>query len=134
VQGSPWSAGGVLPSGKTEAGTWSAGPLEGIHVQPVPISYSIPLSSAIALRNIHFLRPKEAATTECPGSPKNPTAAPGNLCIYATVLAEEFEYVPLDGLPETFISGAVVSFYHEASSVVGGDADFDLGTWAVTAQ
>lgn len=45
-EGSPWTAGGTLPSGKTETGTWTAAmpPLTGAISFQVPISFSIPLT------------------------------------------------------------------------------------------
>jgi len=47
-EGSPWSAGGTLPSGKTETGVWSVSlpPTESFFEVKVPISFPIPLNEA----------------------------------------------------------------------------------------
>jgi hypothetical protein len=47
-EGSPWTAGGTLPSGKTETGTWSISlpPAEAFFEIKVPISFPIPLKEA----------------------------------------------------------------------------------------
>jgi hypothetical protein len=106
-EGSPWTAGGFLPHGKTETGTWAtgmggAGPEEGTSVsqQLVPISFTLPLEEAPELTFV-WLWPRglfaeefspevvegileEAAENGCPGFEGGiPQADPGHLCVYA---------------------------------------------------
>jgi hypothetical protein len=64
-EGSPWTAGGTLPSGATETGVWTlvtsqANTLEGgpFHVTTVPISFSIPLASPLDGAHTHFVARK----------------------------------------------------------------------------
>jgi hypothetical protein len=94
IQGSPWTANGTLPSGATETGTWSFGQIEKAASPSawVPISFPIPLAEedvptlSGAGNEVHFIGQTDTPPTECPGSPKAPAAAPGHLCIYASLL------------------------------------------------
>jgi hypothetical protein len=109
----------TLPEGKTETGTWSFGDArtEGTeeyaaYTAWVPVSFNVPLASALEGTSVHFLaehilscvEPNEPARKECeesnkgveeeqkenkeacPGSAAEPTAEPGNLCVYETLL------------------------------------------------
>jgi hypothetical protein len=106
--GSPWSAGGTLPPGQTETGTF--GYRSDLRESPglttnVPISFSIPLAASLSATQVHLLNidgsvefvmnettevGEEKTPTGCgtaltpPGTATNPTAAPGNLCVYLT--------------------------------------------------
>jgi Collagen triple helix repeat (20 copies) len=110
AEGSPWTAGGTLPSGKTETGTWAAAGVpvkeengEKAEVVLAPISFPIPLKeglegSLVLPENdhVHVIRPSgegegkfeagknEGFNTGCPKGSKvqNPGAEPGNLCIF----------------------------------------------------
>lgn len=100
-EGSPWTAGGTLPPGATETGSWAFNGTEadaagGIRV---PISFPIPLAQEIIKKeHVHFgvagsdiagpgtvFKPGGACPTESgltgPGAFK-PTAKPGELCVY----------------------------------------------------
>jgi hypothetical protein len=126
AEGSPWTAGGTLPSGKSESGTWVAGVLDK-EVEPgkgeggAGISFGIRLALPPA---IHLIaKEKEGAehAAECPGSVGVPLAAKGNLCIYtaenqALTLGETF----------SLVSGALLKFKGAPNSTAAG-------TWAVTA-
>jgi hypothetical protein len=137
--GSPWVAGGTLPSGKTEMGTFASVTVENgfkIVVGRPAISFGIPLSSA---PTVAYVNPAgEEATTyndgpenwsyaapaNCLGNVQEPKAKSGFLCIYANLNAESAE--PEAQLAETFKAGAVMDFH-------GGLAGFAVsGTWAVT--
>lgn len=102
-QGSPWTAGGTLPSGSTETGSWS---LSGVYANPAPpvvnIPFSIPLAASLGESQVHLIDAKgmellfnletgsveEVTPTQCgsalspAGSAAKPAAAKGNLCIY----------------------------------------------------
>jgi hypothetical protein len=96
-EGSPWTAGGVLPSGSTETGTWGAhfeGKAAGTVVSP--ISFSIPLNEAL-VEKVHYVPTcaglaagslpeceeiKQRTGAICKGSAEAPTAPAGTLCVY----------------------------------------------------
>jgi hypothetical protein len=114
----------TLPSGKTLRGVYN---LEGHYIEgfrPVKeISYQFPLESAPEL---HLLPLGDSPTTECPGSPKEPKALPGNLCVYE--LSNENANLRLSALPELARLGA----YLEARPNEGENYGSD-GSWAVSA-
>ena len=86
------------------------------------ISYPFKLAKPIAEENIIFLEEGEEETEDCPGTPEDPQATSGKLCIYE----KQGEAVPfeLDGFPSSSVSGASVLFLHS----------FGFGTWAVKAE
>jgi collagen triple helix repeat protein len=81
----------TLPSEATETGTWRfvsspdhmvEGELKAPAEQYVPISFPIPLSSTDAESiTVHYTT-FEASDPKCSGTPDEPTADPGVLCIY----------------------------------------------------
>ncbi len=89
-EGSPWTDGGTLPSEKTEKGVWGFGPLtqessEADSFIYIPMSFTIPLKGALAETDVHVIEEgvTGAAGGGCGGgSAENPTAEPGNLCVY----------------------------------------------------
>jgi hypothetical protein len=142
--GSPWPAGGTLPSKATETGVWGFGPAEtkksalSEHV----VSFPIPLAAGVALKmhyintvgeELHF---EAAATTptEC-GSPvgtvAEPKAAPGSLCVYEGHLskAETFS----EGISPIGEVGAEISFNLNPIEVGPENEANGDGSWAVTA-
>jgi hypothetical protein len=126
--GSPWTAGGTLPSGKTETGTWyfaipAHNPTSGTSLTFAPISFVIPLEEA---PTAHYLKSAEQETPECPGTVEAPKAEPGQLCVYT-----QFELaVPLLGVTSKSF-GAFVGALVPGNGEPGGVA---VGTWAVTAE
>lgn len=128
-EGSPWTAGGTLPSGATETGTWGAF-IAGEQV--VPISFSIPLAAAIGPAKAVVVEGTPGA--ECDNgsgeasSASNPEADPGYLCVFVG-LAEGTAAVGGVFNPIVFSSGASKSgalVYVAGSGAVAG-------TFAVTA-
>jgi hypothetical protein len=86
--GSPWTAGGTLPAGKTETGTWSV-ILIGVRNVSSPgevgsVSFPIPLASEgeTFVFNEEETEEEEFGTSGCAGTAGAPTAPPGVLCIY----------------------------------------------------
>jgi hypothetical protein len=84
-EGSPWTAGGVLPPKATETGTFSVqgssedpGDVNGLFTT---ISFPIPLKEPIDAAHIKLL-PQFPVPAECNGTVENPKAQPGYLCIY----------------------------------------------------
>jgi hypothetical protein len=124
--GSPWVAGGTLPSGKTESGWWSLSvpvhdPTTGTSLSFAPISFVIPLESA---PTAIFLKAGETEPINCPGTAGEPKAKLGFLCVYTF---QELE-APSLGVSVLTEVGAVVGANHGGEP--GGAA---FGTWAVTA-
>ena len=98
-EGSPWTAGGTLPSGETLMGAWTVGeiPAEGAEAW-ISISFNIPLASDLAGDKAHFINQagnevvldestfeaeELASHPSCPGTAVNPAALAGHLCLYA---------------------------------------------------
>ena len=149
-EGSPWTAGGSLPSGKTETGVWTFGPLlasvtgGGLYV---PISFNIPLASPLDAGHVHYINEagqevteiNEAgeevtvASAECLGTVEAPTAQPGNLCVYTAeagkVVASSEKLRQLGAFsPGASTSGATLLFLGSSA----GGVLVGRGTWAVT--
>jgi hypothetical protein len=139
LQGVPGETGftETLPSGETETGVWSLGFDD--ENSAVPLSFNIPLAGAPA--DLHFVNEAGEETgvgeggfhpvVRCTGSAENPTAPPGEVCIYAAV--EAFAPGPGTGFvesePLTTLWRSGATFLYNIPS--GGVA---LGTWAVTAD
>ncbi len=147
--GSPWPAGGTLPTGKTETGTWSVfdtltaetSPTQvGSISFPIPLAAKGPVGTAFAFNKLKTEN-EEFGTSGCTGTVGTPTAPAGKLCVYTAeeerVLVQGFiNNVHEAGLAtlETFgKSGAVldgVQFEGEPSAPARILAS---GSWAVTA-
>jgi hypothetical protein len=77
-EGSPWSAGGILPSGQTATGTY-VGSFKESEQALIPISFTLPVEPAPEPIYV-----SGASATGCPGVVGGvPTADPGKLCLYA---------------------------------------------------
>lgn len=95
-EGSPWTAGGTLPVGSTETGTWafSASSADQVEVPfigevvPVPVSFAIPLAASLGESNVHYYTESGFSST-CTGSGPAPTAPSGQLCVYGGGLGED---------------------------------------------
>jgi hypothetical protein len=145
----------TLPEGKTETGSWSFGYT--VKNTLVPISFPIPLAGPLDGDHVHYINAagkevvfflndefeeelEEKTPTACLGSAAEPSAAPGNLCVYA---ASTSTGAPL--LASQFIlsaSGASVDPFTEAGAAKSGSRLYvavtsevaGWGTWAVTAE
>jgi hypothetical protein len=121
-EGSPWTAGGTLPSGKTETGVWGfVATAEGAVIQA--FSFPIQLAKPLEETNIHLIEPNQSSTEECPGTATEPKAKAGNFCLYARTLE-----VPLYGMGPVGGVGVQAIFTHSPDVGKG-----DGGSWAVTA-
>jgi hypothetical protein len=149
-EGSPWAAGGTLPSGKTETGTWAFGEQPPETFVNVPISFSIPLAAPLGKGHAHFINKngmeidpeaKEVAPTQCGSgigpevNASNPQAKPGNLCIYTAQLekAKANSGLIFDSGSVPFELGAGRTGAWEQFVLEGG-VQIGIGTWAVTAE
>ncbi len=141
----------TLPSEKTETGIWSFGPIAEanvpgtLHALNVPVaSFPIPLAAGLPASKVHYINPagkevivgeegiEEVTSNGCPGTAAAPSAAAGNLCIYAsrqeeTTSASQEVIDPGSGNPGAGTSGASAAFFITGVEAVG------IGTWALTA-
>jgi hypothetical protein len=142
--GSPWVAGGTLPSESTETGIWGTytNPApEG--AQTFPISFPIPLAKPPV--KVYVGPGEDKSAQGCPGvvgadvnavPPQGgtPTAAPGKLCVYAdqfvNAVREGF-YFSINGEPG-FVEG--VSETGTLFNVKCEAGCAASGTWAVTGE
>jgi hypothetical protein len=151
--GSPWTAGGTLPSGSTETGAWGVDTSSPYTITTV--SFPIPLASALDEHHVHFIlsegeeyvSPTKNNPTHpaCLGSSAKPEATPGNFCVYTAfmrpeVLAPAFPTIealvpPPPGANASAVgtatSGATLAFTLLESEPTGLRRAY--GTWAVTA-
>ncbi len=129
----------TLPSGKTETGMWSSHGTSGYQlneegelvefgaITPVPISFSIPLTSAPAFNEAH-VKPEGFEGVEgedCPGKFTEPKAKAGHACLYIRANSG-MTYTEFFGYPFVQKSGLLVAFFGNNNNVV-------TGSWAVTA-
>jgi hypothetical protein len=147
-EGSPWTAGGTLPSGKTETGTWGANQIstEEFFELHVPISFPIPLKKAGDGTAVFFftegkVENQEFGTSGCKwelGEPeaKPEATTPGTLCVF-TQGGELFNTTgpfirpPGVGTPGYGPAGAVIVIPKDGSATLAEVSAY--GTWAVTA-
>jgi hypothetical protein len=122
----------ILESGQTLRGTWGAGAVAtalGQHIA-APFTFQFPLASAPAApaANIIF----GANTPACQGTFANPTALPGQLCVYVRVTVNSRNFCII--APGNNQCGSSHSF---GAGVIFESADagefIAYGTWAVTA-
>ncbi len=125
-EGSPWTAGGTLPSGRSESGMWIAAAV-GQEIEPGQSEGGSSISFVIRTAippSIHLIGKGKAGSehaAECPGNPNLPLAAKGNLCIYT---AEDQGLTLLEAFSSP--SGALLTFKGPSKAATAG-------TWAVTA-
>jgi hypothetical protein len=127
--GEPWTAGGVLPSGATETGTW--GGVAAGEIGMFPISIPIPLAED---PEAILIKPGESKVG-CPGldTEGTPQAEPGKLCVYGGTFGgtvEELGFLDPSGqfVPGSAPPGTVLSYQ------CGTGECITYGTWAVTAD
>jgi hypothetical protein len=129
-EGSPWTAGGTLPPGKSEKGVWSATIIENFENEVggyVPISFGIPLPAAPTV--VYVTEAEGSHAPECAGTAAEPQAGEGYLCVY--VSNEGFS--KFNGTEEVTNVGAYLSLAGgeiAGKPLVGSPVH---GNWAVTA-
>jgi hypothetical protein len=121
---------GPLASGQTLIGyVDSAGHVGAGEIAPeTSISFQIPLAAAPAF---HIIPVGGPSTGACPGTANNPSAAPGNLCIYESTLVNTTGFSLPDGLNP--VSGPT---RFGLPGLLGASTSGDYiarGAWAVTA-
>ena len=161
VTGSPWTPDGTLPSKATEKGAWSISTTKemGVPATATSISFTIPLAKALGATEVHYVNNEGTeevsfnkeifefkavpTTASCTGTAAEPTAAPGNLCVYETgdERAQKLKASLAKALinPASEVSG---SFIIQGASTTGArivilpepeTSSFVIGTWALTA-
>jgi hypothetical protein len=147
----PSGFGETLPAEKTATGVWSFG--ETLEMPSLivyqPISFPIKLPEALDEDHVHVIKQNgeelsfptnNANPTECEGTATDPTATPGNLCVYISADSERenIGLGPSGGInpikdpttenePGAAETGALLVFSAIKESAYVG------GTWAVTA-
>lgn len=147
--GSPWTAGGTLPSGKTETGAWNVAIAGANHKGLLSggltsISFPIPLESASAVGSTFVFtaeqtKNKEFGTSGCEGSVAAPSAPAGKMCVYTQ--GEVLEHAKgtliaqaVGGLPKAYAkSGVVLTGINLEGTETEPATVSALGSWAVTA-
>jgi hypothetical protein len=138
--GSPWTAGGTLPPGSTETGSWNiisgstgAGEVSGLR-SLTTISFPIPLAAPLghaetAVVTVEEQEGKKTPPSACTGTVENPTAEVGHLCVYQSAEILATLAVQKPELSEGyFLAGAST-----AGAVLASSENIqDEGTWAVT--
>lgn len=142
--GSPWTAGGVLPSGKTETGTWALSASDPEEFIPAyePISFPIPLPAVGDVVRLTATQTEtNAGTGGCTGTLAVPTAPAGKLCIYTELEERDLEpggykNVSITGPGATAgpnkygKTGTFLTSFNEGAEL---SYIYYTGTWAVTA-
>ena len=126
--------GETLPPNASETGVWAFGDNPsgaGISTK-VPISFTVPLETALDATQVHYIKEGEAAPTGCTGgTPEAPKADPGNLCVYETERVSGGGESIKTAIPGNATGaskvGAMLQFFNPGASSYG------YGTWAVTA-
>jgi hypothetical protein len=132
-EGSPWTAGGTLPSGKTETGVWAIdGPENAFSVVAAVASFAIPLAEPPTFQ---VIGPEEGEgelkaklPAGCKGNLTHPQAEPGNLCVFeaASLNVESLDVALINGVTTAGALAIVEHNFEEAFHV--------SGSWAVTAK
>jgi hypothetical protein len=135
-EGSPWTAGGTLPSGRTETGSWVA-PNSAAGSSAALITFTIPLPVAELGPGV-YMAEGEAAKPGCTGgTAKDPKANPGFLCVY-TGLGKFKDKDQVATIKSGEALGATSAGVSKTGAVLlgeepNGGLGFAAGTWAVTA-
>lgn len=142
-EGSPWTAGGTLPGGKTETGVWVAGQGPAFGGWRVPISFSIPLAGDLAASKVHYINVAgkevidefgtEQTSTACHGTAAAPSADIGHLCVYGGEESSLFGFTEaifkVDGATKgASTAGAILQLF-----LLNNEA-YGAGSWAVRAE
>jgi hypothetical protein len=133
-KGDPGVPSGVLPSKETIRGVY----LLQFHTASVgsagvtAISFGAELSFAPSAAPANFIKAGQGPTANCPGSPSDPQAAPGNVCVYEqaetnTAVARLFR------ISSSTVDAADRYGVGLIKYAAGTGAAQSWGTWAVTA-
>lgn len=130
----------ALPSGNSLKGDWAVA--NGGTVGEASISFGIPLAQPLLAAKAHFIDVGVTPPAGCTGSPANPGAAPGNLCIFvghstnfsfasSCLYEPSIEFSCTAGGTGTKFGTTGADIF--AVPTTSGTTMFVEGTWAVTA-
>jgi Collagen triple helix repeat (20 copies) len=133
---------GPLGAGESETGVWatsSPGAAEEGHVATATISFPVPLAEPITGAEHVIYLPTNTTNANCPGTPAEPAAAAGYLCVYAALEENDFSKFSAieNAAGETEKSsrgGAFVVFEPEEPGPESPSYILSQGTWAVRAS
>ncbi len=133
-KGDPWTAGGTLPTGATETGTWG-GLVPKESETTFPVSLPVPLENA---PEAVFVKTAGEEVSKCPGVIDGvPTAEAGKLCVYAGIgtLNATFNAFlkPTEITPGVGTTGTMVFLTCPPPAVPPAESCFAWGTFAVKA-
>jgi Collagen triple helix repeat (20 copies) len=133
--GSPWTAGGILPVGATQTGTWAFNGNAGEEVW-VPIAFSIPVKANMTEAKVFFgNQSEEPFHSNCPGAVSVPQAPNERLCVYLEGTLAELT----SNQNATFVEISRISGAAPGANPAGALLKFTMtgtghvsGSWAVT--
>lgn len=129
--GSPWTAGGYLPPGKSETGIYDviAAPATEGAIYPAVMSFAIPLNEAVEESHVIYIAPGASLPEKgCRGSAAKPEAEEGYLCIFGVTQVRFVKSIT----HMTLATGAAILF--KVTELNEFTSAFANGTWAVTAK
>jgi hypothetical protein len=139
-EGSPWTAGGTLPAGATETGSWVFINNESAEKEVyVALSFPIKLLTTLSASKVHFESEANfsdfdeagSETIGCEGTTAEPKAPKGNLCVYGNVNVFNASFAAIrnigNGSSAASLAGALLVFER-----VGAGEAFGSGSFAVT--
>ncbi|MEX0973680.1 MAG: hypothetical protein WDZ46_10555 [Solirubrobacterales bacterium] len=143
-EGSPWTAGGTLPSGETLTGAWAVGPFypEGeipLRTEYAPVSFPIPLATPIPNPNMKIVTMEEQEEGEAPegcegGTASEAVADPGILCVYVGEVSPNEEIAKVASVDAPKGGGGGSARFGAIVFAVGFEpGSYVRGTFAVTA-
>jgi len=123
----------VLPPGATSTGHWSFAN-KGLSAF-VSISFPLRVIPAPGVFEVaqNWIGPGDSPTPQCPGTAKDPKAAPGEVCMYvgsfsgSPAIGSAGDPVKTDEWTQDRTSGLIAEFEFS------GEEAYGAGTWAVTA-
>lgn len=135
-EGSPWTAGGVVPTGQTEIGSWALPPFVSGQTEGfATISFPFPVSQEAYPVEYVSAEESEEGTgpAVCPGTPVAPKAAAGTVCVYESggfnaVFLQAINPGTNESGVEAGKTGVILKFTGTATGASR------RGTWAVTAK
>jgi hypothetical protein len=152
-EGSPWTADGDLPSGQSLTGVWALSTfIKNGTLHKTAVSFALPLSQAPTAHYINGNKEEltvsgTATPTACLGSVAEPTATPGNLCVYQSdeegvstneadnnaILHSKWGISIQDVSDDISSSASPFGFMVIALGIEEGPLDAE-GSWAVAAE
>jgi len=122
----------TLPSGSSESGQWAAISTATAAGQTFATAISIPIPLAAAPA-VHFIAENSAPPAGCSGSVENPSAEPGNLCVFVRLLSEAQFLFMYDSQTNSVEAAGGTGTTLAFESTKAGTTQA-LGTWAVSAK